>query len=98
MILKTINIFYDNIYLKKIFLVFFLLSFYLFLLNKIEIYKKNQHLSYKGVALCVIAKNENLYINEFITYYKKLGIRKIFLYDNNDKYGENFTDVISGEI
>ena len=70
----------------------------MFSLNRIKTNNKNQHLSYKGVALCVIAKNENLYIKEFITYYKTLGIKKIFLYDNNDIFGENFTDVISNEI
>lgn len=58
----------------------------------------NKKVSFKGVAMCVIAKNENLYINEFLTYYKNLGIKKIFLYDNNDLFGENFTDVISNDI
>ncbi len=48
--------------------------------------------------MCVIAKLENLYIKEFIDYYKNIGIKKIFLYDNNDILGENFTDVINEEI
>jgi ABC-type branched-subunit amino acid transport system substrate-binding protein len=50
------------------------------------------------VALCAIAKNENLYIREWVNWYKKLGVSKIFLYDNNDIDGEHFEDVISDYI
>ena len=48
------------------------------------------------ISICVIAKNENLYIKEFVEYYFKLGVDKIFVYDNNDLEGENF-NVILGE-
>ena len=50
------------------------------------------------VALCALAKNENLYIREWVNWYKKLGVSKIFLYDNNDIDGEHFEDVISDYI
>ena len=50
------------------------------------------------VALCSIAKNENLYIREFIEHYKKIGYNKIFIYDNNEKNGENLGDVINDYI
>lgn len=50
------------------------------------------------VAVCAIAKNENLYIREWIHWYKILGVSKIFLYDNNDKDGERFEDVINDHI
>lgn len=50
------------------------------------------------IALCAIAKNENKYIREWVEYYKNLGISKIFLYDNNDIYGERFEDVINDYI
>jgi glycosyltransferase involved in cell wall biosynthesis len=50
------------------------------------------------VALCAIAKNENLYIREWVEWYKNLGISKIFLYDNNDIDGEYFEDVINDYI
>ena len=46
----------------------------------------------------MIAKNENLYIKEFVTHYKNLGFKKIFLYDNNDLNGDNFTDVLYSEL
>ena len=42
------------------------------------------------VCLCTVAKLENKYIIEFIEHYKKYGIDKIFIYDNNDINGENF--------
>ena len=44
--------------------------------------------------MCVIAKLENLYIKEFIDYYKNIKIKKIFLYDNNDIFGENFNKLL----
>lgn len=50
------------------------------------------------VALCAIAKNENLYIREWVEWYKNLGISKIFLYDNNELDGERFEDVINDYI
>ena len=50
------------------------------------------------VALCAIAKNENLYIREWVKWYKNLGISKIFLYDNNEFDGERFEEVINDYI
>jgi len=51
-----------------------------------------------NLALCAIAKNENLYIREWIEYYKMMGINKIILYDNNEVNGERFEDVINDYI
>ena len=50
------------------------------------------------VALCTIAKMENRYIKEYVSYYKKLGVDVIYLYDNNDVDGERFEQVIDKEI
>ena len=50
------------------------------------------------VAICAIAKQENLYIEEFIEYYRQLGVNKIILYDNNDIDGENFNKLLNKEI
>ena len=50
------------------------------------------------VALCAIAKQENLYIREWVEWYKRLGVDTIFLYDNNDPDGERFEDVIEDYI
>ena len=46
-------------------------------------------------AICLIIKQENRYIKEFVDYYKKLNINKIFLYDNNDINGEHFEGILS---
>ena len=58
---------------------------------------KNQKIEMK-VGICTIGKNDNKYIREFVQYYEKCGVDKIFLYDNNDSKGENFDDVISDYI
>lgn len=50
------------------------------------------------ICLCVIAKNENNYVREFVEYYKKIGYKNIFIYDNNDKNGEHFEEVINDYI
>ena len=50
------------------------------------------------VCLCVVGKLENNYIREFISYYKKYGVDKIFLYDNNDINGEKFDYILSDYI
>ena len=61
------------------------------------LYKKFLKINIK-VCLCVIAKNENLYVREFVEYYKKIGYNNIFIYDNNDKNGEHFEEVINDYI
>ena len=47
------------------------------------------------VVLCAMAKNEHLYINDFVNHYLKLGFDKIYIYDNdepNQKYIGDFID------
>ena len=36
----------------------------------------------KRVAICAIGRNENRYAVEFVEHYKKLGVSKMFIYDN----------------
>ena len=51
---------------------------------------KNNYLKNETkVCLCAIAKNENLYIREFIEHYKKIGYNNIFIYDNIDTKEKN---------
>lgn len=49
-------------------------------------------------ALCCIIKNENLYIKQFVDYYRNLGFSNIILFDNNDSNRENLFDVIAEDI
>ena len=46
------------------------------------------------VAICTMAKNENLYIKEFVDYYIKIGIDHFFIYDSNEPNTEKISDVI----
>jgi hypothetical protein len=52
----------------------------------------------KKILLCTIAKQENKYIQEFIEHYRKLKIKKIIIYDNNDINGENFKDILKYDL
>jgi len=69
-----------------------LIIIFIFSLLLIELYI---YLSLKQIKICIctIGKQENRYIIEFIEYYKKFGIDKIILYDNNDLSGENFENI-----
>ena len=50
------------------------------------------------ICLCTVGKKENLYVKEFVNYYKQLGYSHIYIYDNNDVDGEKFEDVLQDEI
>ena len=69
-------------------IVILIIAFYIIIFNK--------YLT--KVGLCVLCKGENLYIKEFIDYYRNLGYNHIFIYDNNDINGERIEDVIQKEI
>lgn len=46
------------------------------------------------ICLCTLGKDENRYPREFVEYYKKLEVDKIFIYDNKDISGEKFDYVL----
>ena len=48
--------------------------------------------------ICCIEKQENLYLRDFVEYYKKIGADNIVLYDNNDINGEYPQQVIGDYI
>ena len=66
------------------FYLYFIFSFYVF--NKLN------------VCVCTIGKLENLYAKEFILHYKRRGVDKVYIYDNNDIDGEKFESVLFGFI
>ena len=47
------------------------------------------------IAICTMAKQENLYIKEFVDYYRKLGIDHIYIYDHNSPNTEKISDIIN---
>ena len=69
-----------------------LLTIYIFLILNFCMYFKNE--KEIKVALCTMGKNENLYVNEFVQYYSKLGIDHIFIYDDNDPETEKISDAL----
>ena len=88
---------------KKYSLFCVMFSFSMVLLFSIIIYILKVKKSYSKknrikVCLCAIGKDENLYVNEFVSHYKKKGYNHIFIYDNNDINGEKFEDVLQNEI
>ena len=44
-------------------------------------------------ALIAIAKNENLYLDEWIQYYHQLGISDIYIWDNNEPDDKSIYDI-----
>ena len=77
---------------KKI--ILFILSILLNnLINKIN----NEKINFK-ICVCTCGKNENKYAREFVEHYKRYGIDKIFIYDNNENNDEKFEDVLSDYI
>lgn len=58
--------------------------------------KKNDRKKREKVLLCCILKMENHYLEEWLIHYKKLGVDKVVIYDNNDisgKYAENIREL-----
>ena len=68
-----------------------------------QINKKN------GVSACVIGKNENLYVKEFVEYYRLyfkiqitflnyimlIGFDKIYIFDNNEINKGDFEEILN---
>ena len=73
-------------FFKKIIIItlLFFIKIYFYL------YRKNLKL-----AICTMARKENLYIKEYVDYYLKLGFDHIFIFDDNPKGGENISDVLN---
>ena len=87
------NIIFNDIKIKlkilyKLIISIFVIEYYFYLY--IYIYLNNKI----KICLCTIGKKENRYVQEFIEHYKKFGVDKIFLYDNNDVNDERFEDII----
>lgn len=85
-----------------IFICFIYIDYNIFInkLNKNNINNINEinNINKIKVCICTLGKNENRYIREFISHYRKYGIDKIFLYDNNNINEESFDKIISDYI
>lgn len=74
-----------KIIIISLFIIFSIISY---------IYPKNESNNLK-LAICTLVRKENLYINEFIDYYIKLGFDHIYIYDINRPNTEKISDVIN---
>lgn len=96
---KFFSIYKKKIIILSLSLIYYFHNFHIlqkkfFYKNKIGINQKTE----SKVCICTLGKNENLYIREFIEHYKKYGVKKINLYDNNDINGEKFEEIIDDYI
>lgn len=46
------------------------------------------------IAIVALAKNEELYIEEWLNYYRKLGATHFFIFDNNDEGNNKLSELI----
>ena len=103
LIIKKIIFFFDNIILNKKIKILFIFVFINLIKEGIfseliKIIYLNSRDKVKKVCLFTPSKYENLYIREFIEYYIKYGVDKIFIYDNNDINGEIIENIILNYI
>ena len=90
-----------NFKIYKIIMILILISF--IIIPKIKIIIKNEIIKNyiienTKVCICTPVKNENRYLKEYVEHYKKYGLDKIFIYDNNDINGEKLENVIGEYI
>lgn len=91
----------NGFYIERLMTIFFKHNFKNILrlpILKTEERSDNYKKKVKKIAVCAIAKGENRYIREWVEYYKKLGVDDIYIYDNNNTYGEHFEDAIGDYI
>ena len=50
------------------------------------------------VVLCCIAKNEELYINDFVKWYVNIGIDTIYIFDNGIVDSKDISDFIDKKL
>lgn len=74
----------------------FIIIFLIILIINSSIGSKTQ--IFNRVCLCTVVKEENKYIREFVELYKIYDIDRIYIFDNNDKNGEKFEEVINDYI
>ena len=78
-----------DLYLNKFILIFINFFFILYFTS----YQRTKN-NIK-IALCTVGKKENLYANEFIEYYIKLGFDHLFIYDDNEPNTEKISNIIN---
>ena len=81
------------------FLIFFIYIFIIFRAKFIKLKKIQKEQKYKYFfCFTSMGKLENKYVKELINYYKKIGVDKFYLADNNDSSYEKLSDLLKNNI
>ena len=83
----------NNNKLKKIIKILILIYLVFFSTKIKKEFIKFRIIKNTKVCVCTPVKDENRYLKEFVEHYKKYGVDKIFLYDNNNVDGERLENV-----
>ena len=78
--------------IKLKFIFVYLINIYFTFKDENIIDKNNENIK---IALCTMGKEENLYVEEFIEYYVKLGVNHLFIYDDNENNTEKIFDIMN---
>ena len=90
--IESINRIYSFFSIKvKLIFIISNIHYIIFIVNRHNSYSDKKDIN---VALCTMGREENLYLNEFIGYYLKLGINHIFIYDDNEPDVEKIINII----
>ena len=74
--------------------IYFIIKSKYIKLNKLEKEKNYKYF----FCFTSMGKLENKYVNELIDYYKKIGVDKFYIADNNDNYSEKLSDILKKYI
>lgn len=86
-----------NLIIKKI-IIFIFEIFLCFLIINNQIFKNSKFFNNEiKISLCTMGRKENLYVEEFVEYYIKLGIDHIFIYDDNEPSTEKISDALGNK-
>ena len=94
---KEADFSFRNVFYQSLILLFCLLIIYKSCSIKLEKLEAEKNYKY-FFCFSSMGKLENNYVNEVIDYYKKIGVDKFILGDNNDKDSERLADVLKKEI
>ena len=98
--LKRIKVEMNYKFAIKLTFIIFIIFLVAFIYLKMPKMKKNQidNKSHYFACFCAMAREENKYAIELISYYSKLGIEKFIFADNNLKGAEKLSDVLQTYI
>ena len=97
-IYKSICYFLIFLIILSIIIIFFKILRKKYFINNKEGELKLSYISNTTILLIGMAKLENNYLREWVEHYKKIGITKIILCDNNPTDGENLSEPIKDYV